>query len=261
MQPRQRQRGQGRRSIRSAFTLIELLVVVAIITLLLTMLIPSLGKAKVYTNTTLCQANLNNIGRGAMLYAAKNNNYVPRDYYYGCNDPYSPDYKHYLFAAKLAPYVGGTEIREADQNQDSVMYEALKDLPVFVCPSVKKEKFVLTYVVNGMDFEYYQRSGNYASGPASSLEKLPAGPASIFYVMEANIAMLAPDWFGFYDVLYPDTMPFIGTTPNDYPRAIRYDDNRHDGRTTLLFFDGHCERRDLHPDDLPLTLFNPMADD
>ena len=252
-------RGHAQGNARPGFTLVELLVVVAVIALLLSMLAPALGKAKVYANTAICQTNLNNIGRAAMLYAADNKNYVPRDYWYGCNVPGHNDYKHYLFAAKLAPYLGGTEIAEADQDRDPVIYKVLKNLPVFLCPSVKKEKFVLTYVVNGMDFEVYRTRRSYTSGPASCLDDLPGAPTRIFYVMESNIAMLDPERFGIYDVLYPGNMPFNGTTPNDYPRAIRYDDNRHDGRTTMVFFDGHCERRDLHPDDLPLSIFNPLA--
>ncbi|KKK79296.1 hypothetical protein LCGC14_2834930 [marine sediment metagenome] len=70
--------------------------------------------------------------------------------------------------------------------------------------------------------------------------------------------MLDPFRFGIYDVLYRSNMPFDGTTPNENPRAIRYDDKRHDGKTTLIFFDGHTEPRYLHPDELPMTILNPL---
>jgi len=36
-------------------------------------------------------------------------------------------------------------------------------------------------------------------------------------------------------------------------------DPRHDGRTTLVFLDGHTEKRKLTAADLPFTLFNPLA--
>ena len=47
---------------KNAFTLIELLVVIAIIALLLSVIIPSLRKAKEYTKKVICQSNLRQIG-------------------------------------------------------------------------------------------------------------------------------------------------------------------------------------------------------
>jgi len=217
-----------------------------------------LQRAKILANTTICQTNLHSIGRAAQLYANDNDSFVPRDYWYGCTDPDSVEYKHYLFAAKLAEYVGAPVIPEVHQDNDQQIYEALEPLSVFRCPGVKDDRFVLNYVSNGMDFDLYQRTGRYNSSKASSLNDLPAPPSKIFYVMEANIAMLDPYEFGIYDVLHPGHMSFEDGVPSEYPRAIRHDDRRHDGRTTLAFFDGHCEPRRLHPDDLPSTVFNPL---
>ena len=254
--------GRRGRPGRTAFTLVELLVVVAIIALLVTILMPALTRAKIITRTVLCQTNLHGIGRAAALYAVDNRNFVPRDYWYGCGNPNDPgQYGHYLFAAKFTRYVGGVIVPFDKDDKDDYIYDVLKELPIFRCPCVLDEDFVLTYVSNGMDFDYYDRHGGYTSGAASALSDLPGRPAEIFYVMEANIAMLDPFQFGVYDVLYPGNMPFSGDVPNEFPRAIRYDDNRHAGRTTVVFFDGHTEPRDLHPDDLPMSLFNPLAKD
>jgi prepilin-type N-terminal cleavage/methylation domain-containing protein len=68
----------GKRSSGKAFTLIELLVVVAIISLLVSILLPSLSKAKEMARIGVCLSNLHQIGTGFFTYASEDGNgYLP----------------------------------------------------------------------------------------------------------------------------------------------------------------------------------------
>jgi len=56
----------------NGFTLIELLVVVSIIALLVSILLPALGKARQQAQSVICQTNLRTIGQAEITYAVEN---------------------------------------------------------------------------------------------------------------------------------------------------------------------------------------------
>jgi len=66
-------------SRQRAFTLIELLVVIAIIAVLMSILIPSLNKAKVQVKAILCRSNLHQWGLVMQLYTSDNRELFPAD--------------------------------------------------------------------------------------------------------------------------------------------------------------------------------------
>jgi prepilin-type N-terminal cleavage/methylation domain-containing protein len=62
-----------------AFTIVELLVVMAVISLLMSILIPALGRARDHAKLALCKTHLRCIGSGALMYADENQGLLPLD--------------------------------------------------------------------------------------------------------------------------------------------------------------------------------------
>src|SRR5688500_12955383 len=64
-----------------AFTLVELLVVIGIIAVLISLLLPTLGRAREHAGRSKCASNLRQIALGARLYANENGGKFPRTFY------------------------------------------------------------------------------------------------------------------------------------------------------------------------------------
>ena len=67
----------GRNNPNRAFTLIELLVVVAIIALLISILLPSLARAREQAKQVVCASHLNALGKAMVYYADDNGGLMP----------------------------------------------------------------------------------------------------------------------------------------------------------------------------------------
>lgn len=84
---------------KKTFTLIELLVVVAIIGILISLLLPSLSRAREEAKNVICKSNLKQIGVAVYLYAESNDDLMPTSNI-GNSANFSPGMVYYT-----APYL------------------------------------------------------------------------------------------------------------------------------------------------------------
>ena len=127
--------------MRCGFTLVELLVVIAIIALLLSILMPSLGRAREQTKKVICQSNLRNINIGMVMYTDDNNGYFPL-----CGDAGSyggkPEVIYYWWPEALAGYLGmspGIKRPRGLSRTPEILYETNWGRgSVYFCPSDKR---------------------------------------------------------------------------------------------------------------------------
>ena len=99
------------------FTLIELLVVIAIIALLVSILLPSLGKAKELARRSMCAMNLKNLGQACLFYR-EDFDVLP-----GTGIKYGPT--HYYGWHYVLPKLGYLDLQQGQPF----------DLRLIICPS------------------------------------------------------------------------------------------------------------------------------
>lgn len=126
---------------KSFFTLIELLVVVSIIGILLTLLLPSLAKAKEAARKAVCASNLAQCGIAINSYARDYDQYMPASTGPGKKNDLGQLRKggnrsHYKYF--LMPYLDLNPKRKASRSA-----------PVFTCPSSRLEEAGIKKEYNG----------------------------------------------------------------------------------------------------------------
>jgi len=265
---RPRERDRGTRT-RRGFTLIELLVVIAIIALLVSILVPSLKRAREIAKATVCSVQVKTFGNAMQYYASDYASALPwcwnslaDDDAYGSTGGHPGDgsgggYGGFTWALLLYPYV--------------------ENINGYECPSFGWDRKPSMGQTNGHDWIYaahfrvnpYLGNYGYWGGYPYPLAGRLTGPFGNWTFRPAKLDQInrPSEKVGVFDS-YNYHSPYILTPQQanhyfqnhlgdgDRTNTANYDQDNyphyfrpnigswHDGLTNMAYMDGHYERHD-----------------
>jgi prepilin-type N-terminal cleavage/methylation domain-containing protein/prepilin-type processing-associated H-X9-DG protein len=162
---------------KAGFTLVELLVVIGINSLLISILLPSLNRARETANRVKCASNLRQIGQAIMLYANENKGNYPRT-------RHAPGEGPVAGTGKLStdPFTTNAPVVElGDVTAPLFLLIRTQDITseVFTCPSSNAEKDLYT-ADNDADVNTAQDQSNFSKVPGPEDAGL-AGSVNLAY--------------------------------------------------------------------------------
>ena len=238
-----------------AFTLIELLVVISIIALLVAILLPALGAIQRLTRTTICTNHIRSFAQAAYVYSTDWKQYVPT------NDFNNPGQNGESFwPTRLAPYIDAEDIAALTRNEladTDVIKPMLAAHEIYQCPSLNTGDLgdhPVHYTVNNgvHDSSLYPQ---WHEVRLVNIDRIERSHSSVGFMTEVG-----RPHFHFMDMHSPQHTPFNNGQPAG-ARAISPDNDRHGGETTVGFFDGHVERRELVAEQFPDELWHFIFED
>jgi prepilin-type N-terminal cleavage/methylation domain-containing protein len=115
-------------SRRRAFTLVELLVVIAVIAILISLVLPSVGRAREMARMASCQSNLRQLTAAWIAYAA--------------------DHKRNITCSNTGPGCWVNSGNTLDSIRQGNVYKYVQNTDIYRCPSNPDKSNIRTYSIN-----------------------------------------------------------------------------------------------------------------
>jgi prepilin-type N-terminal cleavage/methylation domain-containing protein/prepilin-type processing-associated H-X9-DG protein len=222
----------ARRQSAAGFTLVELLVVIGIIAILISVLLPSLNRAREAANSIKCQSNLRQVGLSLFMYTNQYKEWLP---------PAANEFPP-LFDATDRSWVGYLVDANLIGNNKETNFDRRMDLAILKCPSKSKDKY---WVPGANVFWSYNPSAHIFGLPTDLSKSL--SPFQGWHMSKLGdirpphrVVLLAETLAG--DPIY---YPFFLNTSGEFINSGAGWDIPHGPRTgrtaNFLMADGHVE--------------------
>jgi prepilin-type N-terminal cleavage/methylation domain-containing protein/prepilin-type processing-associated H-X9-DG protein len=220
------------------FTLIELLVVISIISILASMLLPALSKAKDAAYSIECTNKLKQLGTGAMMYSNDYNSFLLPASYIQVADPYSGPGNASgtpLWYFRLIPYMGQDGLYDFNRDTDVWAFERERNMLRSCVKNPIPFKNAVVGKVLQPNLGYNQRLGwtDTSGSPVFPLRRTTAikRPSSIFTFADAGRSF-------FINTDPGEPLPYVGGIYMVFPHNTRANAGHVDGHVShYSYFD------------------------